>query len=30
MTEHLSALSAEIDRGTERWLELAERLSWSP
>ena len=27
MTEHLSALSAEIDRGTERWLELAERLS---
>jgi ABC transport system ATP-binding/permease protein len=27
MTEQLSTLNTEIDRGTERWLELAERCS---
>ncbi len=27
MTEQLSTLNTEIDRGTERWLELAERCN---
>ena len=27
MTEQLSTLNTEIDRGTERWLELAERCT---
>ena len=29
MTEKLSALNAEIDRSTERWMELAERAEKS-
>jgi ATP-binding cassette subfamily F protein uup len=26
LTEHLSQLSQSIETGTERWLELAERV----